>query len=143
VVFDNKVDFFAKPNQINSDEQESGQEEEPNNNNNKVPSDSSSVAVAVPAESSSVEGPAAEQEGEESAATATPPGEGSCRVLDGEEGVLFVKRPDGRATGDAFVLFQDEEDAAKALAKHKMSIGTRYIELFRSTTAEVQQVRRR
>jgi epithelial splicing regulatory protein 1/2 len=61
-------------------------------------------------------------------------------VLDGDEGVLFVKRPDGRATGDAFVLFQDEDDAAKALAKHKKSIGTRYIELFRSTSAEVQQV---
>lgn len=30
----------------------------------------------------------------------------------------------------------------KALTKHKDIIGTRYIELFRSTTAEVQQVRR-
>ena len=56
------------------------------------------------------------------------------------DGVLFVKRPDGRATGDAFVLFAEEEDAEKALEKHKDSIGSRYIELFRSTTAEVQQV---
>lgn len=61
--------------------------------------------------------------------------------MDADDGVLFVKKPDGRATGDAFVLFADEDDAPKALSKHRDLIGTRYIELFRSTTAEVQQVR--
>lgn len=60
--------------------------------------------------------------------------------MDSEEGVLFVKKPDGRATGDAFVLFAHEDDSPKALSKHRELIGTRYIELFRSTTAEVQQV---
>lgn len=64
----------------------------------------------------------------------------SVEVLDGKEGILFVHQPDGRATGDAFVLFGSEEDAAKALTKHRQCIGSRYIELFRSTTAEVQQV---
>lgn len=54
--------------------------------------------------------------------------------------MLFVRKPDGRATGDAFVLFSSEEDSAKALSKHREIIGSRYIELFRSTTAEVQQV---
>ena len=63
-----------------------------------------------------------------------------CKVLEEEGGVLFVRKPDGRATGDAFVLFGEEEDAEKALLKHKEIMGTRYIELFRSTTAEVQQV---
>lgn len=63
-----------------------------------------------------------------------------CQVLDGADGILFVKRPDGRATGDAFVLFASETDAPKALTRHRESIGNRYIELFRSTTAEVQQV---
>ncbi|XP_037888194.1 RNA-binding protein fusilli isoform X3 [Glossina fuscipes] len=67
-------------------------------------------------------------------------GENPCQVLDGTEGVLFVKKPDGRATGDAFVLFANDTDAPKALARHRESIGQRYIELFRSTTAEVQQV---
>lgn len=67
-------------------------------------------------------------------------GQKPCHVLDGEDGVLFVKKPDGRATGDAFVLFAKEEDAVKALSKHRDCIGTRYIELFRSTIAEVQQV---
>ncbi len=65
---------------------------------------------------------------------------GSVEVMDGEDGLLFVNKPDGRATGDAFVLFRNEIDAQRALAKHKRLIGTRYIELFRSTTAEVQQV---
>uniref|UniRef100_A0A9I3GIR8 RRM domain-containing protein n=1 Tax=Anopheles farauti TaxID=69004 RepID=A0A9I3GIR8_9DIPT len=67
-------------------------------------------------------------------------GENSCNVLDGSDGILFVKKPDGRATGDAFVLFEHDTDASKALSKHRESIGQRYIELFRSTTAEVQQV---
>ncbi|XP_070163335.1 RNA-binding protein fusilli isoform X1 [Polyergus mexicanus] len=67
-------------------------------------------------------------------------GQKPSQVLDGEDGVLFVKKPDGRATGDAFVLFEKEEDAVKALSKHRDCIGSRYIELFRSTTAEVQQV---
>ena len=69
-------------------------------------------------------------------------GEDPCEVLDGEDGVLFVHQADGRATGDAFVLFSNDVDAAKALAMHRHVIGTRYIELFKSTTAEVQQVRK-
>uniref|UniRef100_A0AAY4F005 RRM domain-containing protein n=1 Tax=Denticeps clupeoides TaxID=299321 RepID=A0AAY4F005_9TELE len=61
-------------------------------------------------------------------------------VTDGTEGLLFVKFPDGRPTGDAFVLFACEEYAQNALKKHKQILGKRYIELFRSTAAEVQQV---
>ena len=60
--------------------------------------------------------------------------------MDDAEGILFVKKPEGRSTGDAFVLFSDENDSPKALSKHRESIGQRYIELFRSTIAEVQQV---
>lgn len=62
-------------------------------------------------------------------------------VTDGAEGLLFVKYPDGRPTGDAFVLFSCEEYAQNALKKHKQILGKRYIELFRSTAAEVQQVK--
>ncbi|KAJ3593723.1 hypothetical protein NHX12_006057 [Muraenolepis orangiensis] len=60
-------------------------------------------------------------------------------VTDGADGLLFVKYPDGRPTGDAFVLFSCEEYAQNALRKHKQILGKRYIELFRSTSAEVQQ----
>lgn len=61
-------------------------------------------------------------------------------VLDGEQGILFVHQWDGRVTGDAFALFRSEEDSRRALGKHKQCIGTRYIELFKSTQTEVQQV---
>ncbi|XP_051879817.1 LOW QUALITY PROTEIN: epithelial splicing regulatory protein 1 [Pristis pectinata] len=64
----------------------------------------------------------------------------NCPVTGGKEGILFVKYPDGRPTGDAFVLFACEEYAQNALKKHKDLLGKRYIELFRSTAAEVQQV---
>ncbi|CAF4327937.1 unnamed protein product [Rotaria sp. Silwood2] len=70
-------------------------------------------------------------------------GDVPTHVVDGEEGVLFVHYPDGRSTGDAFVMLKTEHEAAQALLKHKDIMGTRYIELFRSTTAEVQQVFRR
>lgn len=65
----------------------------------------------------------------------------ACPVTDGSEGILFVRFPDGRPTGDAFVLFSCEEHAQNALKKHKDILGKRYIELFKSTAAEVQQVR--
>ena len=57
-----------------------------------------------------------------------------------DQGILFVSRPDGRPSGDAFVLFTDDASGKRALAKHKNRIGARYIELFRTTQAEVQQV---
>ncbi|XP_060051947.1 epithelial splicing regulatory protein 1 isoform X4 [Erinaceus europaeus] len=63
-----------------------------------------------------------------------------CPITGGKEGILFVTYPDGRPTGDAFVLFACEEYAQNALRKHKDLLGKRYIELFRSTAAEVQQV---
>ncbi|XP_006003503.1 epithelial splicing regulatory protein 1 isoform X2 [Latimeria chalumnae] len=63
-----------------------------------------------------------------------------CPVTGAKEGILFVKYPDGRPTGDAFVLLACEEYAQNALKKHKDMLGKRYIELFRSTAAEVQQV---
>lgn len=76
---------------------------------------------------------------------------------------MFVNRPDGRPVsflilflqwffkticlisnkikiGDAFVLFVDDDAGRRALLKHKNRIGSRYIELFRTTQAEVQQI---
>ena len=52
-------------------------------------------------------------------------GDNACSLVDGEDGVLFVKKPDGRATGDAFVLLAVEHDAEKALQKHKENMGSR------------------
>ncbi|XP_036399967.1 epithelial splicing regulatory protein 2 isoform X3 [Megalops cyprinoides] len=61
-------------------------------------------------------------------------------VTDGSEGLLFLKYPNGRPTGDVFALFACEEYVQHALKKHKQILGRRYIEIFRSTAAEVQQV---
>lgn len=38
------------------------------------------------------------------------------------------------------MLFSDDESGRRALLKHKNRIGNRYIELFRTTQAEVQQI---
>lgn len=67
-------------------------------------------------------------------------GDPRCQVLGDEEGVLFVKNHDEKPTGDAFVLFANDEAAQLALAKHRENIGARYVELFRSSISEVQQV---
>lgn len=54
--------------------------------------------------------------------------------------MLLVYHPDGTSTGDAFVIFGGEEEGKAALKKHREKIGSRYVELFRSTQAELQQV---
>lgn len=53
---------------------------------------------------------------------------------------FFARDSRSAASGDAFVQFSDEEQGQRALTKHRQTIGNRYIELFRSTSAEVQQV---
>ncbi|KAL2083945.1 hypothetical protein ACEWY4_019463 [Coilia grayii] len=65
---------------------------------------------------------------------------GECLVAGGTAGILLVRYADGRPTGDAFVLFASEDHAQMALKKHKQRLGKRYIELFKSTAAEVTQV---
>uniref|UniRef100_A0A2K6K0W2 RRM domain-containing protein n=1 Tax=Rhinopithecus bieti TaxID=61621 RepID=A0A2K6K0W2_RHIBE len=44
----------------------------------------------------------------------------------------------GRSTGEAFVQFASQEIAEKALKKHKERIGHGYIEIFKSSRAEVR-----
>uniref|UniRef100_A0A8C6TPT9 Heterogeneous nuclear ribonucleoprotein H1 n=1 Tax=Neogobius melanostomus TaxID=47308 RepID=A0A8C6TPT9_9GOBI len=44
----------------------------------------------------------------------------------------------GRSTGEAFVQFASQDIAEKALKKHKERIGHRYIEIFKSSRAEVR-----
>lgn len=65
------------------------------------------------------------------------------QIKNGENGVMLVHHPDGTLTGDAFVIFADEQCGKDALKKHRCKIGQRYVELFRSTQAELQQVRLR
>ncbi|XP_062332008.1 heterogeneous nuclear ribonucleoprotein H isoform X1 [Osmerus eperlanus] len=44
----------------------------------------------------------------------------------------------GRSTGEAFVQFASQDIAEKALKKHKERIGHRYVEIFKSSPAEVR-----
>lgn len=67
--------------------------------------------------------------------------EGTATVSHGCNGVLISRYIDGRATGDAFVLFDTEEEAAKALKKDRESMGNRYIVLFLCPFVELQKVR--
>jgi heterogeneous nuclear ribonucleoprotein F/H len=53
-----------------------------------------------------------------------------------EENVHIAYRSDGKATGEAFVEFPTAEVAKTAMCKDKMTIGTRYVELFPSTLEE-------
>ncbi|GJP73739.1 hypothetical protein CLOP_g4427 [Closterium sp. NIES-67] len=53
------------------------------------------------------------------------------------DGIFVCSHPDGRATGEAFVEFANEETAARALQLHREPMGHRYVELFRSTKGEM------
>lgn len=52
-------------------------------------------------------------------------------------GINFATDYNGRATGEAYVQFVNKENVEKALKKHMEKIGHRYIEIFRSSLAEL------
>ena len=51
-----------------------------------------------------------------------------------------MRFPDGRASGDALVLFDNDRDLDRALDKNHQSMGSRYVELYRSSLKEFQMV---
>ena len=61
-------------------------------------------------------------------------------VKAGREGVMIVRYSDGRASGDALVLFDNDRDLEHAMEKNRQSMGSRYVELFKSTLKEFQMV---
>ncbi|XP_006280929.2 heterogeneous nuclear ribonucleoprotein F isoform X1 [Capsella rubella] len=63
------------------------------------------------------------------------------KVIEGH--VQVVCRPDGKATGEAFVEFETVEEARRAMVKDKMSIGSRYVELFPTTREEARRAESR
>jgi heterogeneous nuclear ribonucleoprotein F/H len=63
------------------------------------------------------------------------------KVIQGR--VQVVCRPDGKATGEAFVEFETGEEARRAMAKDKMSIGSRHVELFPTTREEARRAEAR
>lgn len=53
-----------------------------------------------------------------------------------DENIHIVTHADGRATGEAFVEFKSPEESKAAMKKDKMTLGSRYVELFPSSRDE-------
>ncbi len=53
-----------------------------------------------------------------------------------EESICLTYRSDGRATGEGYILFATPDHAKDAMALHRNSMGSRYIELFISNKDE-------
>ncbi|EFJ14378.1 hypothetical protein SELMODRAFT_446014 [Selaginella moellendorffii] len=53
------------------------------------------------------------------------------------DGIFLCTHADGRPTGEAFVEFINEETAARAMQLHREPMGSRYVELFKSTKGEM------
>ncbi|KAA8547588.1 hypothetical protein F0562_004017 [Nyssa sinensis] len=56
-----------------------------------------------------------------------------------DDKIHIACRLDGKATGEAFVEFASAEEAKKAMCKDKMTIGSRYVELFPSTADDARR----
>eukprot|EP00638_Chattonella_subsalsa_P000858 CAMPEP_0117758514 /NCGR_PEP_ID=MMETSP0947-20121206/15428_1 /TAXON_ID=44440 /ORGANISM="Chattonella subsalsa, Strain CCMP2191" /LENGTH=307 /DNA_ID=CAMNT_0005578725 /DNA_START=87 /DNA_END=1010 /DNA_ORIENTATION=+ len=60
--------------------------------------------------------------------------------LDGynfiEDSIEFIRRPDGRMTGECYIKFSTIDDAKKAMEKDRSLMGSRYVELFISAVDE-------
>lgn len=63
----------------------------------------------------------------------------TIEIHKGEEGVVFSCTASGRPTGEAYVEFLSEEAQLEAMKRHKEHMGSRYIELFKSTKADLLQ----
>jgi heterogeneous nuclear ribonucleoprotein F/H len=53
-----------------------------------------------------------------------------------QDSICLTYRSDGRATGEGYIAFTDPDDAKDAMALHRNTMGSRYIELFISNKEE-------
>lgn len=51
-----------------------------------------------------------------------------CRIRNGENGIHFLLNRDGKRRGDALIEMESEQDVQKALEKHRLYMGQRYVE---------------
>jgi len=66
-----------------------------------------------------------------------------CKVKDGKDGVHFTYVQHGRPSGEAFVVFESDEDLQLAVKRHKEYMGSRYIEVFAAQQSEFEWTMRR
>uniref|UniRef100_H0XIP0 RRM domain-containing protein n=1 Tax=Otolemur garnettii TaxID=30611 RepID=H0XIP0_OTOGA len=53
-----------------------------------------------------------------------------CRICNGENGIHFLLNRDGKRRGDALIEMESEQDVQKALEKHHLYVGQRYMEIY-------------
>ncbi|KAL9255328.1 Epithelial splicing regulatory protein 1-like protein [Drosera capensis] len=56
-----------------------------------------------------------------------------------EDNIHIMYNPDGRRTGEAFVMFSKPDHAKAAMTKDRKTLGSRYIELFVSSPQELDE----
>lgn len=60
-------------------------------------------------------------------------------LLEEDDSIHIIHNSDGRPTGEAYVKFLSVEDAKAAMVKDRMTLGSRYIELFPSSEKEMDE----
>lgn len=55
-----------------------------------------------------------------------------------EDSIHIIMNSEGRPSGEAYVEFENAEDSKAAMAKDRMTLGSRYIELFPSSHSEME-----
>uniref|UniRef100_A0A8C5UQE4 G-rich sequence factor 1 n=1 Tax=Microcebus murinus TaxID=30608 RepID=A0A8C5UQE4_MICMU len=60
-----------------------------------------------------------------------------CRIRNGENGIHFLLNRDGKRRGDALIEMESEQDVHKALEKHRMYMGQRYVEVYEINNEDV------
>ena len=65
-----------------------------------------------------------------------------ANVMSGADGVVLVRYPDGRASGDGYAVFSSERDLKAALERDRQHIPgySRYVELYRSSVKDLKAV---
>ena len=60
--------------------------------------------------------------------------------LNSRTALVIPQNPDHRSSESQLFLWKNEKILKKALGRHKANLGDRYVEVFRSTGAELHQV---
>ncbi|KAA8514722.1 hypothetical protein F0562_017901 [Nyssa sinensis] len=58
-----------------------------------------------------------------------------------EDSIYMTFNSEGRPTGETFIKFPSSEDSKAAIAKDRMTLGSRYIELFPSSLEDLNEVK--
>lgn len=56
-----------------------------------------------------------------------------------EDSIHIIMNSEGRPSGEAYAEFESAEDSKAAMIKDRMTLGSRYIELFPSSHGEMEE----